>query len=369
MYDDTDSTYSYSESATPEVSDVSFLGQQTIGITGISFGSDASGITVTITATGSRHRRNTEEGKYGVDAEEAKKLKQKDIDKISDETTEKDEVDFEDIDDEIEVTETDGDDFEDTDDEEEFVKRDEAVNLGDADDEIEVNGKGKKVKRSIHRPKINSELFDKFDTVSDFWGVFTNTDAKTFEETKRLKAWKIGGTNPTKLTDESLGKDFSEELARTRRNTHVLRDTTFQCVPTTITDTSINCTFTAIPAGTYDVTVHVKDLGYAIFSGNNSVTVTPEITSVFPAEGSIHGGALLTITGSGFSPGEITVTLDGQACTVDEDSTSSNTIISRTPAHAEGSVPVVIISAGVSNTESLSFTYDLSKTPNISSIS
>lgn len=43
-----------------------------------------------------------------------------------------------------------------------------------------------------------------------------------------------------------------------------------------------------------------------------------DIHTVFPQEGSIHGGTLVTITGTGFGAddGEIEVDIDGIACQV-----------------------------------------------------
>lgn len=326
-----DPTYNFSSSATPTVTGAT-ISSQTVYVTGTSFGTDASAVTVTLTQTSSRRRRSVQKTENVNENENVKRI--------------------ENVKAEVKPQNEDKDERE------------------ELDREYEVSEDGEKHARSGYRPKINSELFDKFDAVSDFWGFFTNTNAKTFEETKKLKAWKIGGSNPIKTTDETIEKDFSDKLRRKRDAVKARKGSSFNCTPSTVTEISFSCTYTDLPASTYSVSVTVGGLGEAEIVSGGSLSMTPTVTTFTPIEGSVHGGALLTITGSGFTPGDVNVTLDGQTCTVeDENATTSSSITCRTPPHATGSVPVVVTSAGVSTTASIDFTYDLSKTPNIISIS
>jgi len=76
---------------------------------------------------------------------------------------------------------------------------------------------------------------------------------------------------------------------------------------------------------------------------------TPSILNIMPSHGSSSGGTPITIRGSGFGIGA-TVTFDGVEA-LDIDTTDANTIICTTPAHAAGSVAVVITNAdGVAST-------------------
>jgi len=69
----------------------------------------------------------------------------------------------------------------------------------------------------------------------------------------------------------------------------------------------------------------------------------PTIRSVSPTSGAHNGGTTVTISGSNFVSGA-TVTFEGTAATVR--STSATSINVRTPAHAAGTVSVVVTNPG-----------------------
>ena len=84
-----------------------------------------------------------------------------------------------------------------------------------------------------------------------------------------------------------------------------------------IADTSLDVTFSQIPAGDYNLVVYIDDSGNAA----NSFTITSQgvISSMSPENGSTYGGQAVTISGQGFHPGDpslTTVILGGNTCEV-----------------------------------------------------
>ncbi|XP_064089363.1 fibrocystin-L-like [Macrobrachium nipponense] len=304
------STYTFSASATPMVSDVSVSGD-TVTITGSSFGTSTSGVTVTITVTPTRRKRSLDED---IPAE-----------------TKKREVRYQ--------------------------------TYFDDDDEMHVYDEEAKVSRSTRRPKISSDLFDPLETESGFWGRFTNTDAKTFEESVRLGAWRVAGSNSQYV--KKLQAAHEERVLRQKRQTSPVT-MTYSCTVTSVTSTSIQCTASGVPANTYSVDVNVAGLGTAQ-SSVSSFTVSPVISSISPVQGSTNGGALLTISGSGFTPGQVSVTLDSVDCPLESE--AANSLSCRVPPHAAGAVSVVVMSSSVSATSSTDFTYASAVTPILTSVS
>ena len=80
----------------------------------------------------------------------------------------------------------------------------------------------------------------------------------------------------------------------------------------------------------------------------------PTVTKVEPSEGTTAGGAAVKITGTGFLKGA-TVAIGGAATSVVV--VGETEITAKTPAHAAGSVPVVVTEGGVSSGSSVEYTY------------
>src|SRR5207249_4543280 len=86
------------------------------------------------------------------------------------------------------------------------------------------------------------------------------------------------------------------------------------------------------------------------------VAPPPTISGVSPASGSGTGGTLVTISGTGFTAGA-TVTIGGAAAT-GVTVVNSTRITATTPAHAAGTVSVIVTNAdGQSATSANAFTY------------
>ncbi len=91
-------------------------------------------------------------------------------------------------------------------------------------------------------------------------------------------------------------------------------------------------------------------------AGQGSGNPAPTVTSVSPTSGTINGGTALTITGTGFLSGA-TVSLGGAAAT-GVTVVSSTKITATSPAHATGTVNVVVTNTdGQSGTLSGGYTY------------
>ncbi len=104
--------------------------------------------------------------------------------------------------------------------------------------------------------------------------------------------------------------------------------------PTTITVTS-----PATVAGTVDVTV-TNSAGTSLPTKKDHFKLTPSVTGVSPASGSIAGATSVTVTGSGFSPGGETVFTFGKGKATSVNCASSTSCTMLTPAHAAGTVDV-----------------------------
>jgi hypothetical protein len=135
---------------------------------------------------------------------------------------------------------------------------------------------------------------------------------------------------------------------------------------------SVNFQFTATTAGTFFFVCDIPDCGsgHSSMSGNFKVNAVqnpaPTVTSVLPTSGSIGGGTVVTISGTGFlaSPA---VKFGGVSAT--SISATATSITATAPAHAAGKVDVVVTNSdGQSATLTQAFTYAL-PAPTVSSVS
>ncbi|KAJ0003487.1 hypothetical protein NQD34_008585, partial [Periophthalmus magnuspinnatus] len=141
-----------------------------------------------------------------------------------------------------------------------------------------------------------------------------------------------------------------------------------ECNVTSNSQTFQICTPGRSVAGTFPVTVTFPSLGNSQYSGNNVLYFTYNliVSSFFPISGSLAGGTLLTIKGSGFDLNS-TVTIGGNSCTVED--ASETELKCKTPPGVSGSAAVVVKVGSINTTASGSFLYNNSLTPQILSIS
>lgn len=126
------------------------------------------------------------------------------------------------------------------------------------------------------------------------------------------------------------------------------------CAIDTVTTTVIVCTVAAHAAGVVDVVVTNSD--HTTVSASGGFTYLPSVTGVSPAQGSVGGGTVVTVTGTGFAAG-MTVALGGVACAVNSESLTATTVTCTTGAHAHGVVNAVVTVNGVQATAANAYTY------------
>jgi endonuclease/exonuclease/phosphatase family metal-dependent hydrolase len=126
---------------------------------------------------------------------------------------------------------------------------------------------------------------------------------------------------------------------------------------TVVSSTSITATTSAHAAGTVNVVVTNTDSqNGTLTSGYTYSASAPTVTAISPTSGSTSGGTSVSITGTGFSPGA-TVSLGGTAAT-NVTVVSSTSITATTPAHAAGTVNVMVTNTDSQNgTLSSGYTY------------
>jgi hypothetical protein len=133
-----------------------------------------------------------------------------------------------------------------------------------------------------------------------------------------------------------------------------------------------NFQFTATTAGTFAFVCNIPDCGtghssmFGTMKVNAVANPAPTIASILPTSGSIAGGTVITISGTGFLA-NATVKFGGVAAT--NVSVTSTSITATAPAHAAGKVDVVVTNSDTqSATLPQSFTYAL-PAPTVISVS
>ena len=148
------------------------------------------------------------------------------------------------------------------------------------------------------------------------------------------------------------------------------------CLTTSATSTSVSCNLEPGPAGVYDVSVVVKSRGLATQATQLTHTVQLEIYSNSPAAGSLGGGTIITVTGSGF-PASLdgwvggSVTIDGAQCKVTKTDFAEFECLTsaKSAARRYRRSAGIEISVGDASVSGGSFLYDASLTPSVISVS
>ncbi|XP_075681934.1 fibrocystin-L [Rhinoderma darwinii] len=138
------------------------------------------------------------------------------------------------------------------------------------------------------------------------------------------------------------------------------------CTILALTGNEIQCLVHKSSAGTFPISVYIAELGFAVSYGGN-LTFTHQITvsSITPSSGSLTGGTLVTILGSGFSMDSI-VELVGSGCAVVFANLS--VIKCRTSAGLEGFSDVIVITNGLNGTLQDAFNFTSLLAPTINQI-
>ena len=119
--------------------------------------------------------------------------------------------------------------------------------------------------------------------------------------------------------------------------------------------------------GIYSVSILVPDLGFSrLEAGTGTIVSTLNITSVTPSAGSVAGGTIITLIGSGFHSDtqQNVVTIGNKNCTVTASSYTSLSCCTSPQPHGLYSLKVII--NGVLATSE--YNHSISKTPTVTSI-
>lgn len=116
------------------------------------------------------------------------------------------------------------------------------------------------------------------------------------------------------------------------------------CEVITVNMSHIDCVTSAHAAGTVSVKVSIDDSSATVLNGFvYDASLNIQVTSVSPLEGTVNGGDVITISGSGFH-NATEVKLGSENCVVE--SLSSVEITCTTPRHSPGTFPIRVVTPG-----------------------
>ncbi|XP_075126263.1 fibrocystin-L-like [Leptodactylus fuscus] len=141
----------------------------------------------------------------------------------------------------------------------------------------------------------------------------------------------------------------------------------YSCSILALTDKEIRCQVQKASAGTFPISVYIAKRGLAVSNGKNfTFTYQITISSLTPSSGSLAGGTLVTILGSGFST-DSTVELKGSGCAVVF--ANLTMITCRTSAGPEGFADVFVLTNGLNGTLYNAFNFTSYLAPTITGLS
>jgi hypothetical protein len=140
-----------------------------------------------------------------------------------------------------------------------------------------------------------------------------------------------------------------------------------------VTDTSIDATFSDVPAGTYTLQVTVDVVGNALNDpAVLQITSVGQVDSISPTSGSVYGEQLITITGAGFYPGDNDTSINSVVIgTIDclVQSVTFNIIHCLTQKNSVEAVDVVVTVSAMGTTyPNIMYSYLTTSTPTIVSM-
>ncbi|KAK0070514.1 fibrocystin-L [Biomphalaria pfeifferi] len=168
---------------------------------------------------------------------------------------------------------------------------------------------------------------------------------------------------PAEIKDESTVLTiFGSSFNTTAENLKVLIGGQDCPIKDVENSTQFTCTLGRLPVGAHKIKVYVDSNGLAFTTKIVTSKAVASISS--PSDTGIYGGALMVIDGNGFTQ-QTSVKMDSTVCSIVNISLSQVKCI--LPAHAEGSIPVSIISNNVQYSP-LSLSYSQTSTPKVTSI-
>ena len=145
-----------------------------------------------------------------------------------------------------------------------------------------------------------------------------------------------------------------------------LAEDSFQAEITSVTDTSIELAFENLPAGDYEIIVNIDGASGNSVVNFGTLTSVLSISSVSPMSGSLHGGHLVLISGSGFSGNkdDTQVSIGTSSCSITESTPSMIKCV--TEACTDSCGTITVVSNGES--DSTSYVQDVATTPVLSAV-
>ncbi|KAM4688908.1 fibrocystin-L [Discoglossus pictus] len=192
-------------------------------------------------------------------------------------------------------------------------------------------------------------------------GIAVNSSALALE---RHHAGALPGPSDADQVLIIKGSGFSNSSAN---DTTLVTIGEANCTIINITGDEIRCLVQKASAGTFPVMVYIAGSGFAASSGGNlTFTYPTSVLSVAPSSGSLAGGTLVTIAGTGFSVNS-TVQFGSSAC--DIIFVNLSMIQCRTQKGSDSTVDVVVLTNGLNATLQNAFNYNSLYTPVINEIS
>jgi len=158
-------------------------------------------------------------------------------------------------------------------------------------------------------------------TVNDFPASTSVVYSYANMVTPAITGTNVADDNTTQEDDWLVitGDRFTADVTMVTVTILTGNDTGVDCNVTMATINMINCTLPGLPAGDYDVLVHVTGMGYALPSPSNVNTVrySASINSIMPNIIGFGGGVNISLFGVGFPlyvDGGATVTICGVSC-------------------------------------------------------
>ena len=166
-----------------------------------------------------------------------------------------------------------------------------------------------------------------------------------------------GSGGPITLTGSGFGTDSSKVNVTVG---------TQSCSIQTISNTQITCQLTSGSAGTFPVQINLNNIG----NSNNDITYTYDLTiaSLSTNQASIGGSLSLVITGSGFSS-NTQVTICNNNCKLTASLVNSITCTVPQASNLNADSTCTLTASENGRTATSTFTYLLSLTPTLTSVS
>ncbi|XP_066530272.1 fibrocystin-L-like [Hoplias malabaricus] len=191
----------------------------------------------------------------------------------------------------------------------------------------------------------------------------------TFNYT-RLLTPQITSISPTTGPSGTLisvyGSGFGTDMALVSLNVDNV-----PCNISYLVDTVLQCTVGEHAGGTFPVILTHQVKGRAQSQAN--FTYDLRLTQVSPSEGSLAGGAMVAVQGTGFDPSSSRVLICGQDCSINRNVSSSTALFCQIPPYngtqADQACTVMVLNSYGSANVTNGYTYRSSLTPVITDVS